>query len=65
MVVDGAQEVSDGGGTENERSLTNKTDKREAITTTGRTFFFLAFLFFFFYLHARTARTDGTLDTHF
>lgn len=48
MVVDGAQEVSDGGGTENERSLTNKTDKREAITTTGRTFFFLAFLFFFF-----------------
>ena len=64
MVVDGAQEVSDGGGTEKERSLTNKTDKREAITTTGRTFF-LAFLFFFFYLHARTARTDGTLDTHF
>jgi len=46
VVVDGAQEVSDGGGTENERSLTNKTDKREAITTTGRTFF-LAFLSFF------------------
>lgn len=49
MVVDGAQEVSDGGGTENERSLTNKTDKREAITTTGRTFFFWLFSFFFFF----------------